>query len=242
MDLQGRTALVTGGAHRVGRAVVLALAEAGCNLVLHYGRSAGAAEDTAAEVKGLGRSVELVGADLSDPTAARAVIEGAGDLGPVSVLVNSAAVFSDDSLATVTPEAWDLTLRVNLQAPVFLTQAFAEALPEAEEGAVVNITDWRTARPYTDHFSYTIAKGAIDTFTLAAAESLAPRVRVNAVALGAILPPPGKASEYLQELAQEIPLRRVGGTEPVAEAVLFLLRNHFITGETVRLDGGAHLR
>ena len=107
---------------------------------------------------------------------------------------------------------------------------------------MVNVTDWRTARPYRDHFSYTVAKGGLDTFTRAAAEALAPRIRVNAVALGAILPPPGRGSDYLKALAQQIPAGRPGGTDPVVAAVLFLLRNPFVTGEILRVDGGAHLR
>jgi NAD(P)-dependent dehydrogenase (short-subunit alcohol dehydrogenase family) len=242
MQLEGTAALVTGGARRVGRGIALALAGAGCDLVLHYNRSSEEAEATAAEAEARGARVNLVGADMADPAAAPAVLAGAADLAPVRILVNSAAVFPDDTLADVTAAGWEKTLSVNLTGPVFLTQAFAAALPADTSGAVVNITDWRTARPYTDHFSYTVAKGGIDTFTEAAAEALAPRIRVNAVALGAILPPPGKDSEYLKELAQEIPLQRVGGTDVVAEAVLFLLGNDFVTGEIVRLDGGAHLR
>jgi glucose 1-dehydrogenase len=241
MEPRGTTALVTGGARRVGRAIALALAEAGADLVLHYNRSAEEAEQTAAEARRLGARVALVGVDLSDPTVAPQVIAGAGNLAPVRILVNSAAGFQEDQLVDVTPEQWERTLRLNLTSPVFLTQAFAAALTEGE-GAVVNVTDWRTARPYPDHFSYTIAKGGLDTFTAAAAEALAPRIRVNAVALGAILPPPGKGSAYLQELARGIPVERVGGAEVVADAVLFLVRNHFVTGEIVRIDGGAHLR
>jgi glucose 1-dehydrogenase len=242
MELQGVAALVTGGAHRVGKAVALALADAGCDLVLHYNRSADAAEVTAAEARALGGEVRLVGGDLGDPSRADEIVAGAGDLAPVRVLVNSAAVFPTDTLVDVDPDAWNQALAVNLTAPVFLTQAMARALPDGLDAAVVNITDWRTARPYPDHFSYTVAKGGIDTFTAAAAEALAPDIRVNGIALGAILPPAGKDSAYLKELAQEIPLQRVGGTDPVASAVLFLLRNHFVTGEVVRLDGGAHLR
>ncbi len=242
MELQGVAALVTGGAHRVGRAIGLALAEAGCDLVLHYNRSSSAAEDTAEEVRAMGREVRLIGADLSDSALAADVIAGAADLAPVRVLVNSAAMFPEDTLLDVSPGDFDRTLGVNLRAPVFLTQAFARALPDGVEGAVVNVTDWRTARPYAEHFSYTLAKGAVDTFTLAAAEALAPGVRVNAVALGAILPPAGKDAAYLRDLARQIPVERVGGTEPVAAAVLFLLRNPFVTGEILRIDGGAHLR
>jgi len=220
---------------------VLALADAGANLVLHYNSSSDAAEQTASEVRERGVEVRLVGADLSRDGAAAEVVAGAGDLGPVRVLVNSAGMFPADTVRGVDRAGWDATLEVNLAAPVFLTQAFAAALG-GEEGAVVNVSDWRTARPYRDHFSYTVAKGALDTFTIAAAEALAPAIRVNAVALGAILPPPGKGSEYLKELAQEIPVQHVGGADPVAAAVLFLIRNDFVTGEIVRIDGGAHLR
>jgi glucose 1-dehydrogenase len=242
MELRGTTALVTGGAHRVGRAIVLGLAEAGADIVLHYGGSADEARATASDAAARGARVEVVQADLGDPAAAPRLVAVAGDLGPIRILVNSAAAFPDDSLAEITAERWDRTIAVNLRAPVLLTRAFAAALPDGVDGAVVNVTDWRTARPYRDHFSYTVAKGGIDTFTLAAAESLAPRIRVNGVALGAILPPPGKDSAYLKELARQIPVERVGGTGPVVDAVLFLLENDFVTGEIVRLDGGAHLR
>jgi pteridine reductase len=221
---------------------VLALADAGANVVLHYNSSSDAAEETAEEARSRGVEARLVGADLSRDGSAAEIVAGAADLSPVRILVNSAAMFPDDSIRDVTRTAWDTTLAVNLTAPVFLTQAFAAALPSDVAGAVVNVTDWRTTRPYPDHFSYTVAKGAIDTFTTAAAESLAPQVRVNAVALGAILPPAGKGSAYLRELAREIPVEHVGGTEPVVEAVLFLIRNEFVTGEIVKVDGGAHLR
>lgn len=240
MELRGVTALVTGGAHRVGRAIALGLAGAGADLVLHYNRSADEAEETAAAARQDGARVVLVTGDLSRDAAS--VVAAAADLAPVRVLVNNAAVFPDDTLGGLTTDDWDRTMAVNLRAPVFVTQAFAAALPADLTGAVLNITDWRTERPYREHFSYTVAKGGLDTFTLAAAEALAPRIRVNAVALGAILPPPGRDSAYLKALAREIPAERVGGTEPVVQAALGLLTNDFITGEILRVDGGAHLR
>jgi NAD(P)-dependent dehydrogenase (short-subunit alcohol dehydrogenase family) len=226
----------------VGGAIALGLAQAGCDLALHYHRSGAEAGKVADAARALGVLVVLLEADLADPSAVESLVSRVGDLAPVRVLVNSAAAFPEDRLADITADRWDATLAVNLRAPVLLTRAFAAALPEDAEGAVVNVTDWRSRRPYRDHFSYSVSKGALDTFTRAAAEALAPRVRVNAVALGAILPPPGKDSAYLKDLAREIPMRRVGGTDPVVEAVLFLLRNPFITGEILRVDGGAHLR
>ncbi|HLA65865.1 MAG TPA: SDR family oxidoreductase [Acidimicrobiia bacterium] len=240
MELRGVTALVTGGARRVGKAIALGLAESGCNLVLHYNRSADEAEATAVEARAFGVRVRAVGADLSSD-AVRAIAD-AEDLAPVRVLVNSAAVFTEDTLRRVDREAFEQTLAVNLTAPILLTSAFAAALPEGVSGAVVNVTDWRVARPYRDHFSYSVAKGGLDTFTTAAAEALAPSIRVNAVALGAILPPAGKGSAYLKALAKDIPVHHVGDTDVVVHAVRFLLENDFVTGEIVRIDGGAHLR
>jgi pteridine reductase len=240
MELRGATALVTGAAHRVGRAIALGLAGAGSNVALHFHSSGAAAASTADEIRALGVKVATIAGDLGEDPAA--VFAACGKLAPVRILVNNAAVFPADRLTDVTATAWERTLAVNLTGAVFLTQAFARALPEGVDGAVVNVTDWRTQRPYPDHFSYVVAKGGLDTFTRAAAEALAPRIRVNAVALGAILPPSGKDSAYLKELAQEIPLRRVGGTDPVVAAVLSLLGNDFVTGEILRVDGGAHLR
>jgi glucose 1-dehydrogenase len=242
MELEGRTALVTGGAVRVGRAICLALADAGANVFVHYNRSAGPAEDVAAEVEARGVRAATGPGDLSDPAAAASIIdEAATALGPVSVLVNSASGFPTDSLADVTVDGWRSTLDLTLGSPLFLTQAFADALPDGVTGAVVNVTDVKTQRPYREHLSYMLGKGGIDTLTRAAALALAPRIRVNAVALGVILPPPGEGEDYVNALAAELPLARVGGAQVVADTVVFLARNDFITGEIIRLDGGAHL-
>lgn len=238
MDISGKTALVTGGAHRVGRGIVLGLAAAGADIVLHYHSSSDEAEVTAASARELGAGVELRQADLSNPDSRAELVAGG-----IQILVNSAAGFSSDRLREVTPEQWHRSLNLNLEAPVFLTQAFARAVGESTEAAVVNVTDWKTERPYTDpKFSYTISKGALDTFTKVAASELAPNIRVNAVALGVILPPADAPDGYAERLASQTPLQRVGGVEVVAQAVLALISNDFITGEIVRIDGGAHLR
>ncbi|NND02087.1 MAG: SDR family oxidoreductase [Acidimicrobiia bacterium] len=242
MDIAGRNAVVTGGATRVGRALTLALAGAGADVFIHYNSSAGPAEKTAADVEAVGRKAAIGSANLSDPSVTGDLIaQATAALGPISILVNSASGFPADTLADATLDGFHSALNLSLASPIFLTQAFAAALPDEDEGAVVNVTDVKTQRPYKDHFSYVIAKGGIDTFTRAAARFLAPQIRVNAVALGVILPPPGEDDFYAEQLASKLPLKRVGGTEPVAAAMLAVLENDFITGEIVRVDGGGHL-
>lgn len=242
MNLNGRNALVTGGATRVGKALTLALAGAGANVFVHYNSSSGPAEETAAEARALGRTAATGAANLADPTVVTQLISDATEaLGPISVLVNSASGFPEDTLADATLDGFKSALDLTLASPVFLTQAYAAALPDEMDGAVVNVTDVKTMRPYKDHFSYVIAKGGIDTFTRAAARFLAPRIRVNAVALGVILPPPGEDDFYAEKLASKLPMKRVGGAEPVAAAMLALLENDFVTGEIIRVDGGGHL-
>lgn len=218
----------------------MALAGAGANVFIHFGRSADQAEQTAADAARLGVRAEIGSANLSDPGAAADIVaEAARALGPLSVLVNSASGFPTDSVDDVEVDTLEATLRLTLLAPIMATQTFAAQVED--EGAIVNVTDWRVHRPYPDHFSYTIAKGGIENLTTAAAVALAPRIRVNAVALGAILPPPGKDSDYLKELAGQLPLRRTGSPELVGSAALELLRNDFITGQVLRIDGGASL-
>ncbi len=159
----------------------------------------------------------------------------------MSILVNSASGFPEDTIHDVELDQWRRTHDLTLATPVFLTQAFAAALPETSDGAVLNVTDVKTRTPYRRRFSYIVAKGALDSFTRAAAVGLAPRIRVNAVALGVILPPPGEDAAYAESLARRLPLERVGGTDPVVAAGLALLENDFVTGEIVRVDGGGHL-
>lgn len=242
MELQGRVGIVTGGGVRVGRAIALGLARSGVDVFIHYNRSAEPAERTAEEARELGVRAAVGSVNLADPTKAAALVDlTKRSLGIPSILVNSASGFPSDTIADVTVDAWRATLDLTLASPVFATQAFANALPEDLDGAVVNITDVRTQTPYREHFSYIVAKGGIDTFTKTAALQLAPRIRVNAVALGVILPPPQEDDDYAARLATDLPLGRVGGTGPVVTTVLSLLENDFITGEIVRVDGGGHL-
>ncbi len=242
MDINNRVAVVTGGARRVGKAIAVALADAGARVFIHYNSSAGPAEETLTEIEAKGGVAAIGATDLGNPEAAPDLIRLATEaLGEVSILVNSASGFATDTLEDVTLEGWRRSHDLTLASPVFLTQAFAAALSEESSGAVLNVTDVKTLTPYRKHFSYVVAKGGVDTFTRAAAVALAPQIRVNAVALGVILPPPGEDAAYVEGLATDLPLQRVGGTDPVVAAALHLIRNDFVTGEIVRLDGGDHL-
>lgn len=242
MDIAGRVALVTGGARRVGKALALGLAASGADVFVHYNSSGDAALEVKAEIERYGRRAAVGSVDLSNPAGVPQLIDLArAALGDVSILVNSASGFATDTIEDVTIDDWQRSHDLTLASPVFLTQAFVRALPDAEEGAVVNVTDVRTMTPYRKHFAYIVAKGGLDAFTRAAALALAPRIRVNAVALGVILPPPGEDADYVGALAAELPLQRVGGSAPVVEAALSLIRNDFVTGEIVRIDGGSHL-
>jgi NAD(P)-dependent dehydrogenase (short-subunit alcohol dehydrogenase family) len=243
MDLTGRNTLVTGGGVRVGKAISLALAEAGARVYVHYNSSADAANSVRDQIVASGGVAVAGSADLSDPESTQLLIRDAeAALGPISILVNNASGFPTDNIATVSPETLRAASAVSVESPVMLIQAMVLALPQDVDGAIVNITDARTTHPYREHLSYMLAKGAVDTLTRTAALNLAPLIRVNAVALGVILPPADESDEYATNLAATLPLARVGGASVVADTVVFLCRNDFITGEIIRVDGGAHLQ
>ncbi len=241
--LAGKRAVVTGGAVRVGRAIVLALAEAGCNVVIHYSSSAGPAQETAAAAAAFGVQVQTVCADLSRQEETEALIPAAvRAAGPLDILINNAGIFEEGGLAQASAPQWEREMSINLRAPFFLSQAFVRQLTAERSGQIVNISDARVRRAGSDHLIYRLTKAGLVTLTRSLALELAPRVRVNAVALGAILPPPGEDDDYLQRLAQErVPLRRAGSAELVAANVLHLLQQPFLTGVILPLDGGEFL-
>ncbi len=241
MRLSGKVALVTGGARRLGRAFVLALAEAGMDVVIHYGHAAQAAEETAQMARRHGVRAVTLQADLRRAEEVEALIPRAGEvLGRPQVLVNSAAVFEPGTVRDTDLENWVKHFQINLRAPFLLTQHFARALG-TDAGKVVNIADWRAVYPGRKYLAYTLSKAALITFTQMAARELAPTIQVNALALGAVLPPPGEDEAYLQRIVQRVPVKRPARLEEVTDALLFLLRNDYVTGETLFVDGGAHL-
>lgn len=236
---QGHNALVTGGARRIGRALVEALSEAGAGVAIHYGASAAEAEALAADLTQQGRRAVTVAADLADPQAAASLLGRAEDeLGPIDWLVNSASIFDPLELESTTVEAWDRHFAINLRAPFLLSQAFARSRA-GQPGAIVNILDWRALRPADDHFPYTIAKAGLAAMTRSLAVALAPTIRVNGVALGAILPPSdGGGADALKG----VPAGRWGRLEDVGDTVRFLLDGpDYITGAILHIDGGRHL-
>ena len=241
MQLRGKVALVTGGARRLGKAFVLALAREGMDVIVHYGRAAREAEETVAEVRRLGVRAVSISANLSDMDAVQSLIPKAADLlAPPQVLVNSAAVFVPGTISETDLDNWALHMRINLRAPFFLIQSFAQALGD-QPGKIVNITDWRALYPGRKYAAYTLSKAALVTLTQFAAREFAPNIQVNALALGAVLPPPGEDEAYLQRIVQRVPAKRPARIEEVTDALLFLLRNDYVTGDVILVDGGAHL-
>jgi len=235
-----RWALITGAGQRLGRAVALELASAGWGIVGHYRNSAGEAEAVAGEARALGAAAAAVGADLEDPAARHALVAQATQAAqaPLSALVNCAAMFEHDELDTMTEERLQRHMALNAFTPAVLAREFAEALPEGARGAVVNFLDFKLASPYPDHFSYTLSKYALAGATELLARALAPRVRVNAVAPGYVLPAPGQSEEAFRRLHDDVPLKRGPTSEDIGAAARFLLENEAVTGQTIFVDGG----
>jgi len=242
MELKGKVAIVTGGAVRLGKALALALAEHGARLAIHYGSSAGPAQETVMEIKAMGSDALAIQADLSQPSQAPSIVERAvAHLGQVDILVNSAAIFEPGNWDDTTEANWDRHFAINLKAPFFLSQAFAAHVGPERAGHIVNIADWRGVRPGTGHVAYTLTKAALIAMTKSLALALAPNIQVNAIAPGMILPPPGEDQSYLERKAGKIPAQRVGSPEEIAKALIFLLRSDFVTGDLVFVTGGEHL-
>jgi pteridine reductase len=241
-ELEGKVALVTGGAVRIGRALALALAGRGAAVAVHYGNSAAAAAETVATIRDSGGRAEAFQADLRDISLADQLIEQAAKrLGRVDILVNSAAVFETEGFYAMTESLWDEQFAANLKAPFFLSRAFARQAGNGRPGQIINIADWRAIRPDPQSIAYSLTKAGIVAMTKGLALALAPNIRVNAIAPGAILPPPGRDEAYLEEIGKRTPLQRHGSTEELAKALLYLVTAEFVTGQVIFVDGGEHL-
>ncbi len=253
--LAGRTALVTGAARRIGAAIVRTLSAEGAAVVIHYRDSENEALALAAELHARGAEAFLVRGDLADSIeAAGLVTEAARAAGrPVDILVNNASIFEpgglDDSGGLVDPvgKQWDRHHAVNLRAPYLLAETFVAQLPVGDPADIINLNDIRSLRPGADFLAYTASKVGLHGLTQSLALALAPRVRVNELALGAVLPPdpspdePHRTVEYEHTLRQNIPMGEFPSVSQVTDSLLFLLKNGAVTGQTIQVDGGEHL-
>jgi NAD(P)-dependent dehydrogenase (short-subunit alcohol dehydrogenase family) len=240
MSLEGKKVLITGAARRVGRALALALAAAGADLVIHYSQSQQEAEQTQADIEKLGRKAVILKADLENSQEAAQLVPRALEHGALFALVNNASIFEPLTWEKTSLQDWERNLRVNLTAPFLLCQAFARSLPAEATGRIVNLLDWRALRPGADHLPYTISKAGLAALTQSLAVALAPKVTVNGLALGAILPPSDGAAT--DKLIETIPARRWANLDEVAQALLFLLDGPaYLTGDILYIDGGRHL-
>jgi len=243
MNPSGKVALVTGGAVRVGREISAGLASAGARVVIHYNGSAAAAQALAEEIRNRGGEAATLQADLSvQAEVERLAAEAESAFGRVDILVNNASVFPPQPLAEVDEALWAHTLDVNLKAPFFLTQRLGAAMATRGEGVVVNLADLAGLQTWTGYAAHSISKAGLIQLTRVAARALAPAVRVVAIAPGTVLPPEDFPTERIDRLAARTPLLRNGTAGDVVDAVLYLVRASFVTGEVLVLDGGRSLR
>lgn len=242
MELRGRVALVTGAGRRVGRAIATALGGRQMHVAVHYNGSAEGARETAADIERGGGKATVFQADLSQPDApARLVDDVARTLGSLDVLVNSAAIMERTPLDSVTPAQWDAMFALNSRAPFFAALA-ARAHMAARGGAIVNIADLAALETWPAYVPHGLSKGVVIDMTRALARQLAPEVRVNAIAPGVIVLPEGWQAEVGERLRLTTPLKRLGSVNDVVGAVIYLLEADYVTGETIVVDGGRHVR
>ena len=249
MDPQGKWALVTGGAKRLGKGIALGLAEAGANVVVHHGHSPDDAAQTVREIEKLDVLAFALEADLTRPEAIeRMFSEIEKRCGRLQILVNSAASFRRQALEEITAQEFDDVVDLNLRAPWLCLQRASRLMPAAagsspERGVVVNISDLTGVLSWPGYSHHGVSKAGLIHLTKVAARELAPGIRVNFVVPGAILPPPGMSADDPQWIQKGlgVPLQRAGDPTVIGDAIVFLVRNQFITGSVLTVDGGEHL-
>jgi len=235
-------ALVTGGARRIGRALVLACADAGFDVAIHCRAVDDEAQAAAADVRARGHKATLLASDLRQEAASVALVNTAeSELGPVTVLVNSASLFEDDSFDTMSRASWHAHMEVNLRAPLVLAQAFARRLPADRQGLIVNILDQRVWRPAPDFFSYSLSKAALWDATRMMAQALAPRIRVNAIGPGPTLASIHQTPQDFDHEVEGTLMGRPVAPAEIAQALRYLIDAPSVTGQMIAVDAGQHL-
>jgi len=242
MDPNAKVSLVTGAGRRIGRALALALGDTGCRVAVHYNHSEQDANETASLIKAMGNEAITVKADLEDPTQVEDLAAHVYEqLGSIEIMVNNASVFDKVGLKEVSAEEFDRHFAINVRAPFLLAKSMNEQLATGSPGKIINLNDWRKARP--TRFAYGVTKSALSGLTRTLALSMAPNVQVNEIALGAILPPADIPIDRPRDkIAINLgPADRMGSLNEVADAMMMLIKNDFITGETINVDGGRHI-
>jgi len=240
ISLEGKVALVTGSAKRLGRAIALHLATEGADVIVHYRESRADAEEVVAQIKSLGRRSISLAADLARKSDIDLLFANAAkEFGRLDILVNNASNFLHTEFATTIEESWDASLDVNLKAPFFCSQAAAPLLKK-NHGVIINLSDVAGFLGWTGYIPHCVSKAGVLMLTRVLAKELAPDVRVNAIAPGTITMP-GDAPELEADYIKRAPLRRAGSTDDVTAAISFLLNSPFITGQVLVLDGGRAL-
>lgn len=241
MEIQGKTALITGAAKRIGRSIALLLASEGMNLLLHYGHSRREAVETQKEAERFGVRVYLLQADLAKFSDVRRLLREAYRRAPrIHLLVNNASIFYKTPLGRVREKEWNEFFDVNLKAPFFLAQEIGLRMFRQKEGKIINLVDWTAFRPYTQYLPYCASKAGLVAVTQGLAKALAPYVQVNAIAPGPILPARRAAKADERKVLRRTPLKRYGEPSDIAEAVRFLVQSSdFVTGAVLPVDGGS---
>ena len=239
MELAGRVVLITGGARRIGHALALGLARRGAAIAFSYHTSAPEARRTVREIESLGVRALAVRADLARAAQVRRLIRRVGQhFGRLDALINSAANFDRISFEALSEQHWDRALDANLKGP-FLCALYASRLLRKHGGKIINFADWAGVRPYRHYLPYCVSKGGLITLTKALAKELAPRIQVNAIAPGPILPPPDMSPADRRRIARRVPLKRWGRPADLVNTAVFLLEGtDFMTGTTLFVDGG----
>ncbi len=239
MELAHHVSLVTGAAKRVGRTIALALAARGADVAVHYYRSEAEAQATARQIAAHGVRAEAIEANLADPQAIETLMEQVRSrFERLDLLVNSASAFQAKNVLDVTVEEWDAVMAVNLRAPFLLSQHAARMMQAQGQGVIVNIADIAGQVPWPRYPHHSVSKAGLIMLTRVLAKALAPAVRVNAIVPGPVLKPEGMPDERWAKLGERLPLQRTGSPEHVAQAVLALIQNDFVTGAIWNVDGG----
>lgn len=236
--IRGKTALVTGAAKRIGRQTALSLAEEGVNVIIHYLSSDDDAQKTVDELKGKGVNAWKIKADFADKGYEGLIKKAAELAGTLDILVNSASIFPRNTLADITFEDFMRNMEVNAWAPFSLSREFAR---EIGRGKIINMLDSRISGYDWTHVDYILSKHVLAQFTRMTAVEYAPHITVNGVSPGLILPPPGKDMSYIEKMNKTVPLKKHGNPVDIAEAIIYLLKSDFLTGEVINVDGGRHI-